>query len=180
MADVRDGSRQVGGEVAHDVADAGNPVKLGHRAIAHGTNPTAVAAADRTDWYANRHGVPFSIGGHPNIITRRDNYTAAQTDTAIVTIGAGSKIVVTSVMVTADNANTVDVAVRIGFGTASTPANAGVLAAHPGIPKGGGFQRGDGTGMLGVGADNEDLRITSDVPTGGSIDVVISYFTIDS
>lgn len=180
MADVRDGGRQVGGEVAHDAADAGNPVKLGGKAVAHGSNPTAVAAADRTDWYFNRHGVPFVVGGHPNSVCRRDNFTAAQTDTALVTVSAGTKIVVTRVTVTADNANTVDVAVRIGFGTANTPTGAGVVASHPGVPAGGGFTVGDGTGILGVGADNEDLRVTCEVPTTGSIDVVITYYTIES
>jgi len=57
------------GDVAHDGVDSGNPVKTGAVAIAHGTNPTAVAAADRTNLYANRAGIPFVMGGHPNIIT---------------------------------------------------------------------------------------------------------------
>lgn len=168
------------GDVAHDGADSGNPVKVGMKAVAHGSNPTAVAAADRTDWYANRHGIPFMVGGHPNVVTIRANYTAAQTNAAIVSVSAGSKIVVTQLMVTADNANTVDVAVRIGFATATTPTTTGVVAAHPGVAPGGGFVRGDGSGILGVGADDEDLRITSEVPTTGSIDVVVTYFTIES
>ncbi len=63
-------SSVVGGDVAHDGVDSGNPVLQGRRAIAHGSNPTAVAAADRTVLYANRAGVPFMIGGHPNVITR--------------------------------------------------------------------------------------------------------------
>ena len=57
------------GDVAHDGVDSGNPVKTGAVAVAHGTNPTAVAAADRTNLYANRAGIPFVMGGHPNIIT---------------------------------------------------------------------------------------------------------------
>lgn len=174
------GAALVTGLVAHDAVDAGNPQKIGMRAIAHGSNPTAVAAADRTDWLANRHGVPWVIGGHPNIVTVRANYTAAQTDTAIVTVSAGTKIVVTRCSVTADNANTVDVAARVGFGTANTPTTTGVILSHPGIAKGSGVVEGSGAGILGVGADNEDLRITSEVPTTGSIDVVVSYYTIES
>jgi hypothetical protein len=169
-----------GGNVAHDAADAGNPVKVGHKAIAHGTNPTAVAANDRTDWYANRAGVPWVIGGHPNVVTVRANYTASQTDTAIVTVGAGLKIVVTRVLVTLHNATSVNVSVVIGFGTANTPTTTGVVAAHPGIPAGGGFNTGDGSGIVGVGADNEDLRITSGAPTSGSLDVTVSYYTVES
>lgn len=175
-----DGGVTVEGSVAHDAADADNPVKVGHKAIAHGTNPTAVAANDVSDWYTNRHGIPWVIGGHPNIVTTRANYTAAQTDTAIVTVGAGTKIVVTRVSVTSDNATSVDVQARIGFGATTTPTTTGVVLSHPGIAAGSGVVEGTGAGMLGVGADGEDLRITSEVPTSGSIDVVVSYYTIES
>lgn len=166
----------------HDGANAAgnNPVMQGYEAIAHGTNPTAVAAGDVTKAYSNRAGIPFVIGGHPNVVTFRVNYTAAQTDTAIVTVAGGLKIVVTRCTVTADNANTVDVAARVGFGTANTPSGTGVLLSHPGIAAGTGVVEGNGSGMLGVGADGEDLRITSEVPTSGSIDVVVSYYTIES
>lgn len=171
---------QVVGAVAHDAADSGNPIKIGLKAIAHGTNPTAVAAADRTDWYANRAGVPFVIGGHPNIVTLRTNYTSAQTDAALITVSAGTKIVVTRASALCDNANTVDVQVRIGFAAATTPTTTGVILSHPGIAAGSGIVEGAGNGILGVGADGEDLRITSEAPTTGSLDIVISYYTIES
>jgi len=171
---------QVVGDVAHDGVDSGNPAKVGGRAIAHGTNPTQVAAADRTNWYFNRHGVPFTLGGHPNIITFEAAYTAAQTDAAIVTVAAGLKIVVTQIQMTADNANTVDVGFRVGFGATTTPTTTGVVLTHPGVAAGSGISRGDGSGILGVGADGEDLRITSEVPTTGSIRILVSYFTIES
>lgn len=170
----------VSGDVAHDGIDAGEPVKVGYKAIAHGANPTAVAANDRTNGYANRHGIPWVMAGHPNIVTIRLNSTAANTDQAIVTVSAGTKIVVTRVSVTADNANTVDVAVRIGFGAVNTPTTTGVILSHPGIAPGSGVVEGTGSGILGVGADDEDLRITSEVPTTGSIDTVVSYYTIES
>lgn len=168
------------GNIAHDGVDAGNPVKVGAIAIAHGTNPTAVAAADRTNLYANRAGIPFVLGGHPNIITLEAAYTAAQTDVAIVTVGAGAKIVVTAIAALCDNANTVDVGFRIGFAAATTPTTTGVVLTHPGVSPGSGYNRGDGSGILGVGADGEDLRITSEVPTTGSIRILVSYFTIES
>lgn len=168
------------GNVAHDAADSGNPLKIGYKALAHGSNPTAVAAADRTDSYANRHGVPWVIGGHPNVVTIRANYTAAQTNAAIVTVGSGNVIVVTRCSVTVDNACSVDVQVRIGFAAATTPTTTGVVLSHPGIAAGSGVIEGSGAGILGVGGDGEDLRITSEVPTGGSIDVVVSYYTCES
>lgn len=170
----------VSGDVAHDAADAGEPVKIGYKAIAHGANPTAVAENDRTNGYANRHGIPFVMGGHPNIVTLEAAYTAAQTDAAIITAGAGTKIVVTNIQILADNANTVDVGARVGFGAANTPTTTGVVATHPGIAPGSGISRGDGSGIIGIGADGEDLRITSEVPTGGSIRVLVSYYTIES
>ena len=170
----------ISGSLAHDAADSGNPVKIGYKAIAHGTNPTAVAANDRTDAYANRHGIPWVIGGHPNVVTIRANYTGAQTDQAIVTVGAGTKIVVTRCTVDADNADSVDVQARVGFAASTTPTTTGVVLSHPGIAAGSGLVEGNGSGILGIGADGEDLRITSEVPTGGSIDVVVSYYTVES
>jgi len=170
----------VGGNIAHDAVDSGNPNKVGGRAIAHGANPTAVAAADRTDWYFNRAGIPFVIGGHPNIVTIEAEYTTVQTNTAIITVSTGTKIVVTQIQATCDNANTVDVGLRVGFGTASTPTTTGVVLTHPGIASGSGVSRGDGNGILGSGADNEDLRVTSEVPTSGALRILVSYYTIES
>ena len=174
------GSTQAYGDIAHDGVDSGNPVKLGQRAIAFGSNPSAVAAADRTDWLSTRHGIPFVLGGHMNTVSLEAAYTGAQTDTAIVTISTGSKIVVTEVEAVCDNANTVNTSIRVGFGTANTPTTTGVVLTHPGIAPGSGITRGNGGGILGVGADNEDLRVTCSVPTGGSIRVLVSYFTIES
>lgn len=181
----------VEGNVAHDTADSGNPVKIGAKAVAHGTNPTAVTAADRTDLYANRHGILFTIGGHPNIITRSvriadaDN---AQTNASLVgTINAGTKVCVTALAVTVDSAttNTGGVAVKIGFGASTIPADSatgadGVLLDHDGISAGSGIVIGNGSGILGIGADGEELRLTCEDPAGGSVIVTFSYFTIDS
>lgn len=181
VALITNDARLVTGDEAHDAADAGNPVKIGYKAIAHGTNPTAVAANDRTDAYANRAGIPFVMGGHPNIQTVRLQFTAAQTDVAIVTVGTGTKIVVTALQVTLDNASTVFPLVRIGFGASTTPTTTGVIAAHGGVPAGGGFSRGDGSGILGIGADGDDLRITTTgVATGNGVEVVVTYYTIES
>lgn len=170
------------GSVAHDGADADAPVKVGAKAIAHGTNPAAVAAGDITDVYANRHGIPFAIGGHPNVLTlKHTTITTAVTDAAIVSVSAGSKIVVTRLTATLDNASTVFPTALIGFGAANTPTTTGVLAAHGGVPAGGGFNIGDGSGILGIGGDGEDLRVTTTGnATGNGLQIVVSYFTVDS
>jgi hypothetical protein len=180
IATDTEGNVRMVGNRDHDAVDAGEVVGAGGRAIAHGTNPTAVAAADRTAWYFNRAGVPFVLGGHPNIVAVEAAYTTAQTDVAVVTVAGGLKIVVTSIGAYCDNANTVDVGLRMGFGATTTPTTTGVVLTHPGIAKGSGVERGTGIGILGVGADGEDLRITSEVPTTGSLRVLVTYFTIES
>ena len=112
----------------------------------------------------------------PTVVSIEAAYTAAQTDTAIVTVTGTDRIVVTSILVTCDNANTVDVGYRVGLGAVNTPTTTGVVSSHPGVPPGGGVQRGDGSGVLAIGAAAEDLRITCEVPTTGSIRVVVSYY----
>jgi hypothetical protein len=174
----------VSGDVAHDVADAGEPVKMGMKAVALKANPTEVAAGDRTNWYADVSGVPFVLGGHPNVLTQSIQVTdadGAQTDTAIITAAANVAVVVTKVSVMADNANTGDVSVRIGFGTANTPSvdAAQVLLFHPGIAPGSGVVEGNGAGIIGIGASNEDVRITCEDPAGGSINAIVTYFTTE-
>jgi hypothetical protein len=173
----------VSGDVAHDTADAGEPVKLGHKAVDLGANPSEVAANDRTNWYSMRNGVPFVIGGAPFVKSQNVQVTdadGAQTDAAIVSAGANVAIMVTAVEVTADNANTGDVSVRIGFGTANTPAADAdkVIMFHPGIAPGSGLVKGSGAGIIGAGLDGEDLRVTCEDPAGGSISIVVTYFTI--
>jgi hypothetical protein len=179
---------EVQGGVAHDGVDAGNPGLTGYRAIAHGTNPTAVAAADRTVGYANRAGIPFSIGGHPNVVTveaQIEDADGAQTNAAIVTVGSGVKVVVTQVSAACDGSTTNPTNIVVGFGTASVPARAaggtaGIILAMDGIPAGGGITRGNGAGIIAIGADNEDVRITTEDPAGGNCSVELSYFTIES
>lgn len=123
-------------------------------------------------------GIPF--GGHLNVVTVRKNAAGAQTNVALVTVAAGTQIVVTECEVLVDRACTVDVQARIGFGAATTPTTTGVVLTHPGIGPGSGVIRGNGAGILGIGADGEDLRITNSVPTDGSIDSLVSYYTITS
>lgn len=184
------GLLDIEGDLAHDAPDStSKPIKIGAKALAHGANPTAVAAADRTDLYANRHGVLWTIGGHPNIITRSVRIAdadGAQTDASIVgTINAGTKVAVTMVTVTCDAANTNATAVKIGFGATAIPADSatganGVLLDHEGIAAGSGVNIGNGAAVIGIGADGEELRLTCEDPVGGFVIVTFSYFTIES
>lgn len=175
----------------HDDPDIDGPVKIGARAIAHGANPTAVAADDRTDIFANRHGILFTLTGHPNTITRSVHITdanGAQTDASMVgTIATGTKVVVTAISVTVDSATTATggVAVKVGFGATTIPADSstgtnGILLDHPGIAAGSGVVLGNGGGILGIGGDGEELRLTCEDPVGGNLAVTFSYYTIES
>jgi hypothetical protein len=179
----------VAGNAAHDAVDSGNPVKLGLKAIAHGTNPTAVAAADRTDWYANRAGVPFMIGGHPNIQSSEYYTTGAATNDNIQpALAGGLKYVITSISAIASAENTVSPSVRIGFGASTITAQGAsgadavtkIVLSHPGIPAGSGIVKGNGAGIVGIGADGEELRITCTEPTTGSLIVQVDWYTVES
>lgn len=152
----------------------------GALAVAHGSAPDAADAGDAAVPVLNRHRIPFTIGGHPALVTLENATTIAQTDAAFVTVGAGSKIVVTQIQAVTDEATTVGVGFRVGFGAVTTPTTTGVVLTHPGMVPGSGVSRGDGAGMLGVGADGEDLRLTCEVPTGGSLRILVSYYVVPS
>lgn len=169
---------QVVGDVAHDTADGGNPVKVGGFGADMGVTPTAVSASDRVRFIADRAGVQFVLGGGPDVLTLEAEYTTAQTDTAIVSVSSGTAIEVLQIQVVVDEATTVGVGFRVGFGASTTPTTTGVVASHPGMVPGSGISRGDGHAVLGVGASGEDLRITSEVPTTGALRVLVSYRTI--
>lgn len=179
------------GETAVGTSDFANPLKVGAKAVAHGSNPTAVSAGSRSELFTNRHGILFQIGGHPNIITRSvtiADANNAQTDVSIVgTVATGQKVCVTALSVMVDSAVTASggVAVKIGFGATTIPAEtttgtAGILLNHPGIAAGSGVVLGNGGGILGIGADGEELRLTCEDPVGGALTVTVGYFTIES
>ena len=155
---------------------------IGKLAVAFGSDPDTADVNDAAIPISNRHRIPFSLGGHPNIISYGYNVASGATNAAILTISAGSKIVITQIQVTLGADVTTTPSVIIGLGTASTPAigNAKVVLSHPALAGGGGVTRGDGSGILAAGADDEDLRVTAGTITGGSMHVVVSYFTIAS
>ncbi len=161
---------------------------VGGIAVAHGSAPDAADALDAGAFLMNRHRVQFVIGGHPNVVTYAMSLTTAVSNTVIgPTIGGGAKFVVTGITAVVDNASTVFPTIVIGFGTANTPAmattpgTAGILLAHPACPAGGGISRGDGSGILGVGADGEEVRITTTGNAGGAgVYVTLTGYTIET
>lgn len=123
-------------------------------------------------------GMPVQLMGSPACITRVDSYTSAQTDTAIVTAASGTIIVVLALGFRCGKANTLNTTVRVGFGAANTPAlgSVGIIDAHPGIDPGGGTNA-PGQGIIDVGTDGQDLRITCTDP-GGAIYVTTKYLAL--
>jgi hypothetical protein len=173
-------------EIAVGAADTSIPSSLSYKSIAFGANPTAEDAGDKTRVLGTRAGQIFTLGGHPNIISRSHEVAdsdGAQSDALLVDISAGSKIVVTRMNVRADQSNSGNVEVRIGFGAtvpAASLAGTNKIIIHEDLAAGDGHQIGSGDGIIAVGADGEDLRVTCEDPAGGSLYIQYSYFTIES
>jgi hypothetical protein len=95
------------GNVAHDAADSGNPVKVGHKAKNFdGSAPgSAVAENDRVDSIADVYGRQYVETTHPNYWHATGNYSGAQTDASVKAApGAGLKLYITDVVLTTDTA----------------------------------------------------------------------------
>lgn len=173
--------------VAHDAAAGSvNPALMGGYAKALGSNPTGVGDGDAVRAHYLRAGIPFVMGGHPNIIVRShriEDADNAQTDLGALTVSGGSRIVITQIHVRAAKTNSGNVRVLVGFGASAvpTPVETGVndLIIDELLGPGDGHQIGNGSGIIAIGGDGDDLRITCDDPSAGSITVGYSYFTIE-
>lgn len=75
----------VSGDVAHDTADAGEPVKIGFKAKElDGTEAgTAVAENDRVDGIADKYGRQYVATEHPRFWHVSADYASAQTNTSV-------------------------------------------------------------------------------------------------
>lgn len=109
------------GNVAHDAADSGNPLKIGAKAASSLDDATLVAAGDRTDLYGDLDGVamvkPFCPGA--DILWERISNTNG-TSTALSSFGAvaNTRNYVTTIV--AFNDSTTNGYVDIRDGTAGT------------------------------------------------------------
>lgn len=91
----------VGGEVAHDSADTGNPQKFGYKAYSpDGTTPgTAVAESDRTNAKGDLDGRLFVNDRHPWHWSYHEDSSSALTDASVqADPGDGFQIVITEIM----------------------------------------------------------------------------------
>ena len=110
------------GNVAHDAADSGNPLKFGAKAKSpDGTVTSVVAEDDRTDLYADLNGRLFVNTHAPEKFSASFNGNTAQTNTALKAApGASHQLMVTDVVISANGAaNTI----KLVEDTGGTPAD---------------------------------------------------------
>lgn len=125
--------------VAHDSADSGEPLKIGHKAVAGLSGLTLVAAADRTDSYAGLDGAQYVRPhcGLEDIVSGVAAITDGSSTSVIASAGAGVKNYITSVMIANTSATAVTVDLRDGAAgtvkaTLPVPANtSGVVCNYP-------------------------------------------------
>jgi hypothetical protein len=120
------------GDVAHDSADSGNPVKIG--AVAKSADPTAVANGDRANLYTDLNGklivMPYTLPD--NVITGSTSAITDTTSTSVIAAaGAGVRNYVTSIIVTNSHA-TVGTLVTITDGSGGSTLAKGYAAAAGG------------------------------------------------
>jgi len=151
------------------------------RAVDVGVSPAGVGAGIVAPWPTTRQGIPFMVGGHPNIQTKNFQITAAeggQVGTAIVAGAVGKSIIVTKITVNTANTNSGDTSVRIGFGESATPNpdDLQVLFYQSAMDASQSQSEGSGAGVIGIGAENESLRLSCTSPTGGDLNIVVTYW----
>lgn len=134
-----DASGQVGtkpaGNVAHDAADSGNPIKVGARAAPTGANTTLVAVADRSDLVTDLDGAlivrPWTQLGDiiSDTKTNTDGASTAFTGSFAATANVRNYIA----SVTISNTSATAVTVDLRDGTAGSVIWTGIAPAGGGI-----------------------------------------------
>lgn len=86
-----------GGNVAHDAADSGNPIKTGGKA--RSAFPAAVAASDRVDQFFDLFGRPVTLPytNPENVITGTGALTGTVSTQVVAAQGAGTKAQISEV-----------------------------------------------------------------------------------
>jgi len=114
----------VSGDVAHDAADAGEPVKIGMKAYSpDGTTPgTAVAELDRTNAKGDLDGRLLVNTTHPTRWSYHSNGSSALTDASVAADpGDGFQLMVTDIVVSTGAATAMNVFFEEGSTTVLGP-----------------------------------------------------------
>lgn len=109
------------------------------------------------------------------------SYSGVQTNTKLITVGAGTFIYLVRAGVRISKAVTsASSAARFGFHASTTPAVANCVDGHPGIDPGGGFNAGTGGAVIGKGGDGEDLMFDATALVGGTGEVYGTFYLAGS
>ena len=128
----------VSGDVAHDTADAGEPVKIGAKAVGTLSTQTLVAANDRSNVFSDLDGAlivrPYCALG--DLSSGVAAISDGSSTSVIASPGAGLKTYVTSVIIANSSASNVTVDIRDGAAgavkaTFPAPATGGALHNLP-------------------------------------------------
>lgn len=124
------------GDVAHDAADSGSPVKVGGKATTSQHGLTLAADADRVNYLAGVDGVQLTRP-HTNlesIVSGNANNTDGTSTECIAAGGSGVKQYLTSVVLTNTSSSNIYVEVKSGTTVKATipvPANGGAVFNPP-------------------------------------------------
>jgi hypothetical protein len=119
----------------------------------------------------------LTLNGFHTTFSYRTRITAAQAiPLKLIDQLAGGSLVITAIDLKPANANA-DVDIQIGLGLSGITT---VIYSNPSLGAGRPDGRGNGGGIIAMGADNEDLYLTCTDPTGyggaaGAIDVLCTY-----
>lgn len=107
--------------------------------------------------------------------TFTQQFTAAQTNTVLLTSTDPVRIAVSRITVKTSNANTADVSYRMGFGSSTCPAygSVGLVSSAPGIAPGSGSVE---PGVLFISDAGQSLLFTCSDPTSGAVDVSVTAY----
>lgn len=110
----------VSGDVAHDAADAGEPLKMGGRADT--TFQAAVADGDRVNALFDVYGVQNVRDDHPNKWSYHENSSSALTDASVQAApGAGLSVYITDIMLSNGAATALNLFIEEGASTVLGP-----------------------------------------------------------
>lgn len=122
----------ISGNVAHDTADSGNPVKVG--GVARTSNPTAVASGDRVDAFHDDVGRQIVVLNQCRDLTgvQQTTITSSTSETTIVTAG-GASVFRDITQLTITNSSASALIVTLKDSTAGTTRGIYALQANGGI-----------------------------------------------
>lgn len=146
--------------------------------------PTGVQTKANSNSITPASDAIFSVTptGYTTNVAWSSSFTVAVTNTALVTVGSGTRIVLHRAELLCGSDVSATVTAKLGFGAATIPTTgAGIIFDQPAmkasefqghIPGSAGWPN-----VIGVGADGEDLRFTLSVPTGGTCTINVQYST---